>query len=128
HRKAAEAIDGGRFKEEIVGVPVQIQEIDARGRVKTTDLTVDTDEGPRRDTTILALAGLKPVFKKDGTVTAGNSCQRSDGAVALGHPLVCTGSRQSATLFAELERRGGGIGMITMCIGGGMGAAGLFEV
>jgi len=50
------------------------------------------------------------------------------GAVALGHPLGCTGSRQAATLFNELIRRGGGIGMISMCIGGGMGAAGLFEV
>jgi acetyl-CoA acyltransferase len=218
HMKACAAIEAGRFKEEILPVAVQFQDFDERGKLKTTDILVDTDEGPRKDTTLKALAGLKPVFKKDGTVTAGNSSQRSDGAaavvlmradmakergitpiakfigyatagcdpgimgigpafaipkllkrtgykladisvielneafacqalaviqetgldasrvnpngggVALGHPLGCTGSRQLATLVSELKRRGGGIGMISMCIGGGMGAAGLFEV
>jgi acetyl-CoA acyltransferase len=218
HQKALAAIEGGKFKEEIVPVHVRFQEMDANGRVQTREITFDTDECPRRETSLEALAALKPVFHVKGTVTAGNSSQRSDGAaavilmsadrakalgleplgrfvnyavagvppeimgigpayaipkllqksgktvedlavielneafaaqalavmreyplpaerinpnggaVALGHPLGCTGARQTVTLLHELRRRGGGNGMVTMCVGGGMGAAGLFEV
>jgi acetyl-CoA acyltransferase len=218
HQKALAAIEAGKFKEEIVPVHVRFQEMDANGRVQTREITFDTDECPRRETSLEALAALKPVFHVKGTVTAGNSSQRSDGAaavilmsadkaralgleplgrfvnyavagvppeimgigpayaipkllqkagktvedlaaielneafaaqalavmreyplpadrvnpnggaVALGHPLGCTGARQTVTLLHELRRRGGGNGMVTMCVGGGMGAAGLFEV
>ncbi len=217
HRRALEAIDAGRFKDEIVPVHVQFQEMTTVGNVETRDIVMDIDECPRRETSLEALAALKPVFKANGTVTAGNSSQRSDGAaalvlmsdtmaakqglkplgrfagyavsgvppeimgigpayaipkllertgrkledidvielneafaaqalavareyplpmdrvnpnggaVALGHPLGCTGARQTVTLLNELKRRGGGRGIVTMCVGGGMGAAGLFE-
>lgn len=223
HQKALAAIDAGKFKEEIVPVPVQFQEMRPDGQIVTTEILFDTDEGPRRDTSLEALATLKPAFHAKGTVTAGNSSQRSDGAaavvlmsstkadtfglqplgrfvdytvtgvppeimgigpayaipkllkqvsdrcgmplnvediavielneafasqalavmkefplplervnpnggaVALGHPLGCTGARQTVTLLHELRRRGGGLGLVTMCVGGGMGAAGLFE-
>jgi len=206
HRKALEAIRSGRFKGEIV--PLEVG--DGGG-------VFDTDEGPRADTSIEALAKLKPVFHARGTVTAGNSSQTSDGAaaclvlsaeraralgiaplarfvafatagvppeimgigpaaaipkalklaglrladidlielneafavqalavirevgldpervnvnggaVALGHPLGCTGAKLTATLLAEMQRRQARYGMVTMCIGGGMGAAGIFE-
>lgn len=224
HRKALAAIDTGKFKDEIVPVPVKFQEMTSDGKIVTQEVLFDTDEGPRRDTSLEALAALKPAFQQNGTITAGNSSQRSDGAaavvlmsaakadefelpplgrfvdytvtgvppeimgigpayaipkllkrvserrgkslsvedievielneafaaqalavmkeyplplervnpnggaVALGHPLGCTGARQTVTLLHELRRRGGGIGMVTMCVGGGMGAAGLFEV
>lgn len=218
HMKALAAIDAGKFKEEIVPVTVRFQEMEPAGRVKTREVTLDTDECPRRETTLEALAALKPAFRVKGSITAGNSSQRSDGAaavvlmsaekaaalrikplgrylsyatagvppeimgigpayaipklmaktgrrledvdvvelneafaaqalavlrevpipmekvnpnggaVALGHPLGATGARQLATLLHELRRRGGGVGMVTMCVGGGMGAAGLFEV
>lgn len=224
HRKALAAIDAGKFKDEIVPVPVKFQEMTSDGKIVTQEVLFDTDEGPRRDTSLEALAALKPAFQQNGTITAGNSSQRSDGAaavvlmsaakadefelpplgqfvdytvtgvppeimgigpayaipkllkrvserrgkslsvedievielneafaaqalavmkeyplplervnpnggaVALGHPLGCTGARQTVTLLHELRRRGGGIGMVTMCVGGGMGAAGLFEV
>jgi acetyl-CoA acyltransferase len=218
HQKALAAIDAGKFKEEIVPVPVTFQEMDAAGRIRTRELLFDTDECPRRETSPEALAALKPVFQAKGTITAGNSSQRSDGAaavvlmraskakalglpplgrftgyavagvppeimgigpayaipkllaktgkrlddiavielneafaaqalavmreyplpaervnpnggaVALGHPLGCTGARQTVTILQELKRRGGGSGMVTMCVGGGMGAAGLIEV
>ena len=218
HQKALAAIEAGKFREEIVPVPVQFQEMDAKGNVQTRDILFDTDECPRRETTLEALAALKPAFQTKGTITAGNSSQRSDGAavlvlmsatkaqqlgltpigrfrgyavagvppeimgigpayaipkllqktnqtlddiavielneafsaqalavmreyplpsekvnpnggaVALGHPLGCTGARQAVTLLSELKRRGGGSGIVTMCVGGGMGAAGLFEV
>jgi acetyl-CoA acyltransferase len=206
HKRAVAAISSGRFKDEIV--PVTTTE----GRV------FDTDEGPRADTTLEALAGLRPVFHVNGSVTAGNSSQTSDGvamtivmsaerakaigatplarfvgfavagvppeimgigpvaaipkvlaqcglkladidlfelneafaaqslavvrelgidpakvnvnggAIALGHPLGCTGAKLTATVISELRRRKGRYGMVTMCIGGGMGAAGIFEV
>jgi acetyl-CoA acyltransferase len=218
HQKALAAIDAGKFKEEIIPVPVTFQEMDAAGRIQTRNLLFDTDECPRRETSPEALAALKPVFQAKGTITAGNSSQRSDGAaavvlmrdskakelgltplgrftgyavagvppeimgigpayaipkllektgrrlddiavielneafaaqalavmreyplpaervnpnggaVALGHPLGCTGARQTVTILHELQRRGGGTGMVTMCVGGGMGAAGLIEV
>jgi len=218
HMKAIAAIDSGKFRDEIVPVHVQFQEMKPDGRMETQEILMDTDECPRRDTTMEALAALNPVFHVKGTITAGNSSQRSDGAaavvlmsarkaeelgiepigrfsgyavtgvppeimgigpataipkllektgnrledieaielneafaaqalavtkeyplpmnrvnpnggaVALGHPLGCTGARQTVTLLSELKRRGGGKGIVTMCVGGGMGAAGLFEV
>ncbi len=218
HQKALAAIAGGKFKDEIVPVSVQFQEMDVQGKIKTTDITFDTDECPRKETSMEALSALKPAFQLKGTVTAGNSSQRSDGAaavvlmsadrarslgltplgkflnysvqgvppeimgigpayaipallaksgkkisdisvvelneafaaqalavikeypmpadiininggaVALGHPLGCTGARQTVTLLNELKRQGGGYGIVSMCIGGGMGAAGLFVV
>jgi acetyl-CoA acyltransferase len=205
HKRAVAAISEGRFKDEIVPVTT------IEGR------SFDTDEGPRADTTLAALAGLRPVFHVNGSVTAGNSSQTSDGvamtivmsaerakaigatplarfvgfavagvppeimgigpvaaipkvlaqcglkledidlfelneafaaqslavvrelgidpakvnvnggAIALGHPLGCTGAKLTATVISELRRRKGRYGMVTMCIGGGMGAAGIFE-
>lgn len=217
HQKAIAAIDAGKFKDEIVPVNVRIDEIDERGRVLSKEVVFDTDEGPRRDTSLESLAKLKPVFHAAGTVTAGNSSQMSDGAaaavvmsaekaaalglkplasfvsyatagclpeemgigpvyaipkalklagltldqidvielneafaaqglavmkllemdpakvnvnggaIALGHPLGCTGAKLTATLLQELKRRNARYGMVTMCVGGGMGAAGIFE-
>ncbi|WP_042168115.1 acetyl-CoA C-acyltransferase [Paenibacillus gorillae] len=218
HRKAAAAIQAGRFKEEIVPVTARRSGVNEAGRPWESMITFDTDEGVRPDTTPETLASLKPSFAREGTVTAGNASQMSDGAaavivmsrararelglqplaalrafgvagvapeimgigpieavpkalakagveigevdlfelneafaaqcvpiieqlgidpdkvnvnggaIALGHPLGCTGTKLSVSLIHELRRRGGGLGVITMCIGGGMGAAGLFEV
>jgi acetyl-CoA acyltransferase len=216
HQRAVAAIDAGKFKDEIV--PLEIEQVwfedGQRRRAKTT---FDTDEGPRRDTSAEALARLKPVFAANGTVTAGNASQTSDGAaavvvmsrqkadalglkplarfvsfavagvppeimgigpvaavpkalklagltlddidlielneafaaqalavirqleldeekvnvnggaIALGHPLGCTGAKLTVQILNELKRRGGRYGLVTMCIGGGMGAAGIFE-
>ena len=217
HRRAAAAIDEGRFADEIVPLDVRIDSLDAKGRRQSKSIAFAVDEGPRRDTTPEALAKLKPSFHVKGTVTAGNASQMSDGAaaalvvsesfaeakglkplarfvayatagvapeemgigpalaipkvlkqagltldqidvielneafaaqalavirelglapdrvnpnggaIALGHPLGCTGAKLTATLLRELERRGGRYGMVTMCVGGGMGAAGIFE-
>lgn len=219
HTKAAAAIAGGRFAEEIVPVTTKVSRPDERGVPREFELTVDTDEGPRPDSTLEALARLKPAFKAGGTVTAGNSSQTSDGAaavllttpelaaewgleplarfvtyavagvepeimgigpveavpkamaqaglelkdmdvielneafaaqslsvlkrlgldpedgrinanggaIALGHPLGCTGAKLTATALHELKRRGGGRALVTMCVGTGMGAAGIFE-
>ena len=221
HQKALAAIAAGKFKDEIIPVEVQSTNVsngDGRGgRAKTATKVFDTDEGPRADTSIDALARLKPAFHAHGTVTAGNSSQMSDGAaisvvmsadraralgvkplarfvsfatagcapeemgvgpvfaipkalrlaglkleqidvielneafaaqslsvirlanldparvnvnggaIALGHPLGCTGAKLTATIVRELERRKARYGMVTMCIGGGMGAAGIFE-
>ena len=221
HQKALAAITAGKFKDEIVPVEVRstiVSNGDGRGgRAKTATKVFDTDEGPRADTSMDALARLKPAFHAHGTVTAGNSSQMSDGAaisvvmsadraralgvkplarfvsfatagcapeemgvgpvfaipkalrlaglkleqidvielneafaaqslsvirlagldparvnvnggaIALGHPLGCTGAKLTATIVRELERRKARYGMVTMCIGGGMGAAGIFE-
>ena len=232
HKKALAAIAAGHFKDETVPVEVKITAVangngssagPASGKVKaaakaaTQTFTFETDEGPRADTSLEALAKLKPAFHVKGTVTAGNSSQMSDGAaaavvmsderaralglkplarfvayatagvlpeefgigpvaaipkalklagltlndiavfelneafaaqalaviqqagldparvnpnggaIALGHPLGCTGARLTATILRELQRRNARYGMVTMCIGGGMGAAGILE-
>lgn len=217
HQKAIRAQDSGWFQDEIVPVHTEIQEVDCHGRPIRTPITVFADEGPRRDTSMEALAKLKPAFRADGIITAGNASQRSDGAaavlimserkanalgvkplarfvgyttaaltpedfgvapayaipkllkrhtlqpedidhiefneafaaqvlasqqiyplpmervnplggaIALGHPLGCTGARQVATLVCALQRTGGRYGLVTMCAALGMGAAGLFE-
>jgi acetyl-CoA acyltransferase len=218
HQNAVAAIEAGKFKNEIVPIKVKQDRFNAKGKKEVVEFVFDTDEGPRKDTSIEALAKLKPAFLVNGTVTAGNSSQMSDGAaaavimsseraaklnlkplarlvsfatagvepedmgigpvyaipkalriaglklsdidlielneafasqslsvikaaeldpqkvnvnggaIALGHPLGCTGTKLTATLINELQRRGGRYGMVTMCVGGGMGAAGIFEL
>jgi len=218
HIKAAEAIASGRFKDEIVPIQVSREGVDDNGRPWARSIIFDTDEGVRADTTADILAKLKPSFAREGTVTAGNTSQMSDGAaavivmsraraeqlgvkplavfrsysvagvapevmgigpieaipkalkcagitqdqvdifelneafaaqclpiinelridpsrvnvnggaIALGHPLGCTGAKLTVSLIHELKRRGGGTGVVSMCVGGGMGAAGVFEV
>ena len=83
HMKAVAAIEAGRFKDEIVAVKAHLPGQDAKGRPTTDLVDFDTDEGPRADTTLEALARLRPAFKQNGTVTAGNSSQMSDGAAAV---------------------------------------------
>jgi acetyl-CoA acyltransferase len=216
HQKALAAIKAGKFDDEIVPMPVSFTTPNG-SRPKRTEIQFKIDEGPRADTTMEALAGLRPAFHAKGTVTAGNSSQTSDGAaaavvmsadkakelgikplvrfvafatagckpeemgigpvsaipkalklaglklsdidvielneafaaqamavikeagldpakvnpnggaVALGHPLGCTGAKLTATIIRELKRRNGRYGLVTMCVGGGMGAAGIFE-
>ena len=216
HKNAVAAIRAGRFEEEIVPVPVSFTTPNG-SKPKRMEITFKVDEGPRADTSMEALASLKPAFHARGTVTAGNSSQMSDGAaaavvmsaeraralgikplaryvsfttagykpeemgvgpvyaipkalkmaglqlsqidvielneafaaqslavikeagldlervnvnggaIALGHPLGCTGAKLTATVIRELKRRNGRYGMVTMCVGGGMGAAGIFE-
>jgi len=217
HQRALAAIAACKFKEEIL--PLEVIEVSLNGKDKpqTRKIAFDTDEGPRRDTSLEALAKLKPAFHARGAVTAGNSSQMSDGAaaavvmsaekaralgakplarfvayatagtlpeemgvgpvyaipkalklaglkladvdlvelneafaaqalsviqlagldpektnvnggaVALGHPLGCTGAKLTAALLGEMKRRKARYGMVTMCVGGGMGAAGIFE-
>ncbi|MBX6762536.1 MAG: acetyl-CoA C-acyltransferase [Rubrobacteraceae bacterium] len=217
HTLAAKAVDSGLFDEEIVPLEVSFSWVDDDGEVRHHKTTFRRDEGPRRDTSAEALAKLKPVFQQGGTVTAGNSSQRSDGAaavvvmereeaerrgleplarflgfavggvrpevmgigptvaipkvlkqvglsldqidliefneafaaqalavirevgldlektnvnggaIALGHPMGATGTKLTIQLIHEMKRRGSRYGMVTMCIGGGMGAAGVFE-
>jgi len=217
HQKALAAQAAGKFTDEIVPVGVSQTTLDAQGKPQTKTGVFAKDEGPRADTTAEALAKLKPVFHAEGTVTAGNSSQTSDGAamalvmsekkaralglqpkaryvsfatggvapevmgigpvvaipkalalaglklddvgvielneafacqalavireggldinkvnpnggaVALGHPLGCTGAKLTATILREMERGQHRYGMVTMCVGGGQGAAGLFE-
>jgi acetyl-CoA acyltransferase len=216
HQRAAAAQDGGRFDAEVTPLHVTIQSGNGRD-VQETSYVFDKDEGIRRDTSTEALARLKPAFHAQGTVTAGNSSQTSDGAaavlimsdekakalgltplarfvsfavggvrpevmgigpavavpkalklaglsladidlielneafaaqalavirevgmdeekvnvnggaIALGHPLGCTGAKLTVQLIHELKRRNGRLGLVTMCIGGGMGAAGVIE-
>ena len=218
HQKAIAAIKAGKFKDEIVPVKVTETFVDENQKRKTRDFIVDTDEGPRGDTSMEALAKLKPVFANGGSVTAGNSSQTSDGAafvmvcsekfmkehnltpiarlvshavagvpprimgigpiaaipkaveqaglkmndidlfelneafasqslavvrklelnpdkvnvnggaIALGHPLGCSGAKLSVQLFGELRRQKKKYGVVTMCIGTGHGAAGVFEM
>ncbi|MDI6770580.1 MAG: acetyl-CoA C-acyltransferase [Anaerolineales bacterium] len=217
HQRAAEAVNTGRFDPELVPVDVEVKEMGPEGKPVTRKFTVKRDEGPRADTTLEALAKLKPAFKEGGTVTAGNSSQMSDGAagvvimsaekakalgleplarfvsfavggvapeimgigplvaipkalkmagltladidiielneafaaqglavvrevaldpakvnvnggaIALGHPLGCTGAKLTTQLIYEMGRRKSKYGMVSMCIGGGMGAAAIFE-
>ncbi len=217
HQRAMAAIDQGKFREEIVPLEVIDVSLNGGNKPQTRKVTFETDEGPRRDTSLEALAKLKPAFHAHGTVTAGNASQMSDGAaaalvmsldrakalglaplarfvsyatagcppeemgvgpvfaipkalklaglklsdmdvielneafaaqalsviklagldlertnlnggaIALGHPLGCTGAKLTATLLGELKRRKARYGMVTMCVGGGMGAAGIFE-
>jgi acetyl-CoA acyltransferase len=219
HKKALEAQAAGRFGEELVPVAVTTAVPGRRaGKPAVTETMFVADEGPRADTSAEALSKLKPAFAAQGTVTAGNSSQTSDGAaaavvmdlararelgiepvarlmayavtgclpeemgmgpvtavpkalklaglklediglielneafaaqalavmrelgldpervnvnggaIALGHPLGCTGAKLTATLLQELKQRKLRYGMVTMCVGGGMGAAGIFEL
>uniref|UniRef100_A0A3Q2QQU5 Acetyl-CoA acyltransferase 1 n=1 Tax=Fundulus heteroclitus TaxID=8078 RepID=A0A3Q2QQU5_FUNHE len=152
--KAAQAQNSGRFDQEIV--PVTVSVTDESGRERR--LQVRKDEGIRAGTTLDGLSGLRPAFKPDGSTTAGLSLDDIDvfeineafasqalycveklglplekvnpngGAIALGHPLGCTGARQVVTLLNELRRRGRrAYGVVSMCIGTGMGAAAVFE-
>ena len=218
HKKAIAAIEAGRFKDEIV--PFNVEEVyyDAeKGKRKTRNFVVDTDEGPRKDTSLEVLGKLRPAFKQGGSVTAGNSSQTSDGAafvivmsetmmkaqglepigrlvsvasagvdprymgigpveavpralkraglslkdigqielneafasqslavirelgldpsiinvnggaISLGHPLGCTGAKLSIQLLNEMKRRNQKYGVVTACIGGGQGIAGVYE-
>jgi acetyl-CoA acyltransferase len=216
HQKALAAIQAGKFNDELVPVPVSFSAPNG-SKPKRQEIVFKMDEGPRADTSLEALTGLKPAFHAKGTVTAGNSSQMSDGAaaavvmsaeraqalgikplaryvsfatagykpeemglgpvfaipktlkmaglklsdidvielneafaaqslavikeggldpekinpnggaIALGHPLGCTGAKLTATVIREMKRRNARYGMVTMCVGGGMGAAGIFE-
>ena len=216
HQRALSAIATGKFKSEIIPLELQTSRL-REEEVETYSGIFDTDEGPRSDTSLEALSKLKPVFRADGTVTAGNSSQRSDGAavtlmasetmvknlnlkpmakflgyavagikpaimgvgpvlaipkvlkqvglnlgeidlfelneafaaqslavmrvlqldedkvnvnggaIALGHPLGCSGAKLTSTLLYEMARKGHRYGMVTLCVGGGMGVAGVFE-
>lgn len=217
HQKAIAAIQNGNLKDGVVPITVKENYI-KNGKMATREYVVDTDEGPRADSSIEALAKLRPVFAADGSVTAGNSSQTSDGAafilvmserkvnelglkpiaklisyavggvpprvmgigpivaipkalemaglkkedvdlfelneafasqslavirelgldeekvnvnggaIALGHPLGCTGAKLTVQVLNELKRRGKKYGMVTMCVGTGQGAAGIFEM
>jgi acetyl-CoA acyltransferase len=218
HQKAIKAIQENKFKEEIVPVEVHENYLDENEKRKKRTTIVNTDEGPRADTTMEALSKLKPVFDAKGSVTAGNSSQTSDGAafvmvvsenflkannltpiarmvsfatagvaprimgigpiaaipkalklaglkkeqidlielneafasqslavireldlnqeiinvnggaISLGHPLGCSGAKLSVQLFNELKRQQKKYGMVSMCVGTGQGAAGIFEM
>lgn len=217
HQRASAAQREGRFRDEVVPVPVRRTEVDAEGRPAVRALDFDLDEGIRHDADPDQMAGLRPVFAADGSVTAGNSSQMSDGAaalvvmtgeraaalgitplgrlvsfattgvdpaimgigpveaipkalaraglsladiavtelneafaaqvvavvraagldeattnpnggaIALGHPLGATGAKLSVQLLSELARRDARYGLVTMCVGGGQGAAGVIE-
>ena len=218
HQRAMDAIKNGRFQDQIMPFKWETTSLDNNRKEVTTSHEFKIDEGPRGDTSVEALAKLKPVFKAGGTITAGNSSQTSDGAamvamttekyaldhgikpmakliqfsvaglapelmgmgpayaipkalkkaglslkdidlielneafasqsvavcrelnlnsekvnvnggaIALGHPLGCTGTKLTVQLLHELKLRGGKYGIVSMCIGGGMGAAGIFEM
>ena len=218
HMKAIAAIKDEKFKDEIVPYTVHETYLDETEKKQTREYTVDTDEGPRPDTTLERLAKLKPVFKVNGTVTAGSSSQMSDGAafvmvmsekkmkelklepiarmvsyavagvpprimgigpveavpkalkiaglkiddidlvelneafasqslavikelkldlekvnvnggaIAMGHPLGCTGGKLTVQILNEMKKRKSKYGMVTMCVGTGQGAAGIFEM
>lgn len=218
HEKAVHAIKNGHLKDGVLPITVNENYLDANMKKKTRSYVVDTDEGPRADTTLDKLAKLKPVFDAVGSVTAGNSSQTSDGAafvlvvsekkmkelnaepiarlvsygvagvpprimgigpieaipkalkqaglkkedidlielneafasqslavirtldlnpdvinvnggaIALGHPLGCTGAKLTVQIMNELKRQNKKYGMVTMCVGTGQGAAGIFEL
>ncbi len=218
HQKALKAQAENLFKEDIVPIDVEQIFVDENGKKQSKSYNVSTDEGPRKDTSLEALAKLRPVFAADGSVTAGNSSQMSDGAafvmvmsedmvkelniepiarmvsyaamgveprimgigpvaavpkalkiagmklkdidlielneafasqslavirelgidenivnvnggaIALGHPLGCTGAKLSVQLFNEMRRRKNKYGIVTMCVGTGQGAAGIYEL
>ena len=218
HQKALNAIDKGYFKDGIVPIMVKETYLDSSEKRQEREFVIDTDEGPRKDTSIARLGKLRSVFAQNGTVTAGNASQTSDGAafillmseemvkelniepiarmmsyqvagvepkhmgigpieavpmalnqarlklkdieqielneafasqsvtvinelglnpeivnvnggaIALGHPLGCTGAKLSVQLFSEMKRRNQKYGMVTMCVGAGQGAAGIFEI
>ena len=218
HQKALKAQKNGVFDDQIVPITIEETYIDDNGKKATRTYTVDRDEGPRADTSLEALAKLRPVFANNGSVTAGNSSQTSDGAavllmmteemvkkhkltpiarlvsyatagvppkimgigpvaaipkaldqaglklkdieqielneafaaqslavireldinpelvnvnggaIALGHPLGCTGTKLSVQLFDEMKKRKQKYGMVTMCVGTGQGAAGIYEL
>lgn len=218
HMKAAAAIKGGKFKDQIVPITVKETYLDADLKKQHREYVVDTDEGVRESTTVEALSKLRPVFSAGGSVTAGNSSQTSDGAafvivmsekmvneynlkpiarmvsyaaagveprimgigpvaaipkalsiaglklddidqielneafaaqslavvrelgidqsklnpnggaIALGHPLGCSGAKLSIQLFDEMRRRNQKYGMVTACVGGGQGVAGIYEL
>jgi len=217
HQKALNAIEKGYFKEGILPIEIEQVYLDERGKKAVKKYTVDTDEGPRGDTSVEVLAKLKPAFAAGGMVTAGNSSQTSDGAafvivmserlvnelglqpigrlvactsagvhprvmgigpvaaipkvlkqanmnlgqidlvelneafasqsiavireaglnpetvninggaIALGHPLGCTGAKLTIQNLHDLKRTGKKYGMITACVGGGQGIAGIIE-
>jgi acetyl-CoA acyltransferase len=218
HRKALQAQADGKFDKQIVPIIIEQTFINENGKKETKSYTVNKDEGPRADTNAAALGKLKPVFAADGSVTAGNASQMSDGAafvlimseqmvkelnltpiarmisyaaagveprimgigpvkaipkalaqaglklndinlielneafasqalavtrelginpdiinvnggaIALGHPLGCTGAKLSVQLFDEMKRRGDRYGIVSMCVGTGQGAAGVYEI
>lgn len=218
HQKAIKALENNTFAEDIVPITVDQTFVDEKGKKQSKSYTVSIDEGPRKDTTLEALGKLKPVFAANGSVTAGNSSQMSDGAafvlimseemvkelnlepvarmvsyaamgveprimgigpvaavpkalkqaglqlkdidlfeineafaaqslavvrelginpdlvnvnggaIALGHPLGCTGAKLSVQLFNEMRRRNNKYGIVTMCVGTGQGAAGVYEL
>lgn len=218
HQKAAAAIKEGKFKDEIVPITVKENYIDESGKKASREYVVEVDEGVREDTSMEALAKLRPAFAQGGVVTAGNSSQTSDGAsfvmvmseammnkynlkpiarlltyqvagveprimgigpvkavpkaldaagltlndidqielneafaaqslavirelgldqdkvnvnggaIALGHPLGCSGAKLSVQLFNEMRRRNQKYGIVTACVGGGQGVAGVYEL
>lgn len=218
HMKALKAIQEGRFKDQIVPVPVEYTFVDDKQKLQSKKFDFAMDEGPRADTSLEGLAKLRPVFAQGGSVTAGNSSQMSDGAafvivmseemvkelglepearlvsyaaagleprimgmgpvyaipkalkqaglqlndielielneafasqsvavinelginpeitnvnggaIALGHPLGCTGAKLAVQLFDEMKKRGNKYGMVTMCVGTGQGAAAIYEL
>jgi acetyl-CoA acyltransferase len=218
HKKALAAITEGKFNNQIVPITVSETYIDANGKRKTKSFVIDTDEGPRADTSMEGLSKLKPVFKQGGSVTAGNSSQTSDGAsfvivmsermvnelnlkpiarlmayaasgveprvmgigpveaiplalkqaglslqqiqqielneafaaqsiavirkleldttivnvnggaIALGHPLGCSGAKLSVQLWEEMRKRNQQYGIVSACVGGGQGVAGVYEL
>ncbi|MDZ7660672.1 acetyl-CoA C-acyltransferase [Fodinibius sp.] len=217
HQRALKAWDEGYFDDQIVPIEVKEKKVTADGEVEETEFILDTDEGPRRDTSKEILAKLNPAFKQGGSVTAGNASQMNDaaaavivmsrekadelglepiakyhgfsvagvppeimgigpveavpkvlkqtgfdlenidlielneafaaqslavirelgldedivningGAIAMGHPLGCTGAKLTTQILHDLKRLDKQFGMVTMCVGGGMGAAGIFE-
>ncbi|MGV4413639.1 acetyl-CoA C-acyltransferase [Chryseobacterium sp. T1] len=218
HQKALKANETGRFKDQIVSLPVEYNFLDENQKIQTKKFDFSVDEGPRKDTSLEGLGKLRPVFKNGGSVTAGNSSQMSDGAafvmvmseemvkelgvtpiarlasyaaagvpprimgigpiyaipkalkqagltlndidlielneafasqsvaikkelglnpdilnvnggaIALGHPLGCTGTKLTVQLLDEMKKRGSKYGMVSMCVGTGQGAASIFEL